>query len=50
LIGKEVTVIEASKTYRAKVIDIDQNANLVVEKDGIRSVLSSGEIHIRDYY
>lgn len=50
LIGKGVTVIEASKTYRAKVIDIDQNANLVVEKDGIRSVLSSGEIHIRDYY
>lgn len=50
LIGKEVTVIEASKTYRAKVIDIDQNANLAVEKDGIRSVLSSGEIHIRDYY
>ncbi len=50
LIGKEVTVIEALKTYRAKVIDIDQNANLVIEKGGKRSVLSSGEIHIRDYY
>lgn len=50
LIGKEVTVIEAAKSYRAKVIDIDHNANLVIEKDGKRSVLSSGEIHIRDYY
>lgn len=47
LIGNEINVIEPKQTYIAKVIDINDKANLIIEKDKKRKVLSSGEIHIR---
>lgn len=47
LIGKEIKVIEPKQEYIAKVIDINDQANLLIERDGKKKILSSGEIHVR---
>ncbi len=52
LIGTEVTVFpvagNSEKSYRAKAVDIDENAGLVVElPDGTRKTLSSGEVSLK---
>jgi len=48
VLGKDVDVISVNGTYKAKAIDLDGEAHLVVEKpDGERVVLSSGEVSIR---
>ncbi|MBR5645839.1 MAG: biotin--[Treponema sp.] len=50
LIGKKITVIPVigqNKSYEAKVIDIDDNASLIVElEDRTRKTLVSGEISL----
>lgn len=49
LIGKEVTVMEGKSAYQAIVVDIDDQARLIVKKGQKILPLSSGEIHIRNY-
>ena len=48
IIGKKVYVIKKDSKLKAKAIDIDDNAHLVVVyKDGERETLYSGEVSIR---
>lgn len=48
VIGKEIRIIERDKQVKAKAIDIDNEARLIVElEDGTIKKLSSGEISIR---
>ncbi|MBR2751314.1 MAG: biotin--[Clostridiales bacterium] len=48
VLGKDVDVLAASGTRRAKVLDITEDCNLVVcYDDGSKTVLSSGEVRIR---
>jgi len=47
LLGREVTVLSAEGDYRAVVTDIDKDGHLVIERDGRREILSSGEISVR---
>ena len=48
LIGKEVDVISAGEVlYSAKVTDIDKDFALVIEHDGIKEALSSGEVSVK---
>ena len=45
--GKDVYYIENGEKHPAKVVDIDDNGALIVEHNGVRKKLSSGEISIR---
>lgn len=46
-VGQNVTVLRGDERYPAKVLDVDENGNLVLETDqGVRT-LGSGEISIR---
>ena len=48
LIGKKVTVIQNDISYEAKVLDIDENANLVVnDNNGIEHTLFHGEVSLK---
>lgn len=48
VIFKDITVLEKDKSYPAHVVDIDENANLIIQKEDKRlAVLSSGEVSIR---
>ena len=50
LLGKEIRVVDETVPgggYTAKAIDINELGNLVIEKDGERQVLNSGEVSIR---
>lgn len=47
LMGREVTVYAPEGEYRAVVTDIDREGHLVVERQGERRILSSGEISVR---
>ena len=51
LIGKQVQVFpiidDAKSSYTATVLDIDNNANLVVQANGKTEVLNSGEISLK---
>ena len=47
VIGKNVTVFRGNECYDAKAVDIDERGGLVVERNGEKEVLSSGEITIR---
>lgn len=49
ILGKEITVMEPHRQYQANAIDIDDNARLIIEKNGQLIPLSSGEISIRNY-
>lgn len=46
LTGKDITYTKDGVTYNAKVTGIDDNARLIVNKDGKTDVLSHGEIQI----
>lgn len=46
LTGKDITYTKDGVTYNAKVMGIDDNAHLIVSKDGKTNVLSHGEIQI----
>ena len=47
VLGKEVKVIRESETYFAKAVDIDSLGGLVIERDGKKETLNSGEVSIR---
>lgn len=48
LINREIEILSGEHSDTAKVIDIDDNANLVVEKtDGTKISLSSGDVSIK---
>ena len=47
ILGREISVHAAEGVYKAKAVDIDSRGNLIVEKDGKRLTLSSGEISVR---
>lgn len=49
VLGKTVTVISSLETYEAKALDIGADFSLIVEKEGERINLSSGEITIRNF-
>lgn len=46
LIGREVTVIAADKSYRARVIGIDDELRLIVDNNGKHLKLSTGEVSL----
>lgn len=47
IIGKEITVLAPDKTYLAKVLDIDNEGYLIIERNGKKEILSSGDVSIR---
>lgn len=46
LIGREVTVIAADRSYRARVIGIDDELRLIVDNNGKHLKLSTGEVSL----
>ncbi len=48
VIGKDIFVLKGEKRARARALDIDENARLLVEyENGEREYLSSGEVSVR---
>ncbi len=47
MIGEIVKVIQGEIVYYAKVLDINERAELIIEKDDVKKILNSGEISIR---
>ena len=47
LLGREVTVLAAAGDYRGVVTDIDKEGHLVIEREGRKEILSSGEVSVR---
>ena len=48
LIGRRVNVLSSAGNKEALVLDVDQNAHLLVEyPDGQRQALSSGDVSVR---
>lgn len=47
LIGKEARIVNNKNEEFVKVIDINEDGELVVEKDGVKTVVYSGEISLR---
>lgn len=47
VIGKTVTVLKPTESYEARVIDINHDFSLTVERDGRRERLFTGEISLR---
>ncbi len=50
LLGKEIMVVDAGtagSSYPAKAVDLDELGHLIIERDGKREVLNSGEVSIR---
>lgn len=46
-IGREVQVISVQETYTAKAVAINEHGELVVEKDGEKFAVRSGEVSVR---
>lgn len=49
-IGRDVTVIYPDRQFDARAVDVDNNGNLVVEVDGEKMVVSSGEVSVRGMF
>ena len=47
VIGKSVTVIKPSESYEAKVIDINPDFSLLIERDDKTEHLFTGEVSLR---
>ena len=50
LLGKEILVVDSMAeggSYPAKAVDINEMGHLIIERDGIREFLNSGEVSIR---
>lgn len=50
LLGKEISVLDAEVpggAYQAKAVELDDMGHLVIERDGRREVLNSGEVSVR---
>lgn len=46
-IGRDVTVIYPNRSFDAKAVDVDNDGNLIVEINGERKAVSSGEVSVR---
>ena len=49
-LNRDVQVIYKHETIIAKAVDIDEDGSLIVEKDGERIIVSSGEVSVRGIY
>lgn len=49
LIGRDVTFTLNGQTVRATAVDVTDNGNLIVNRDGNLLTLSSGEVHILNF-
>ena len=47
IIGRRVTVMKLSESYEAKVVDIDSDFSLIIERDGKQERLFTGEISLK---
>ena len=47
IIGKKVTVLKLNESYEAKVVDIDSDFSLIIERDGKQEKLFTGEISLK---
>lgn len=47
VLGKQITVHTPDGTYEAKAVDLNEEGHLIVEKNGIRECLYTGEISVR---
>lgn len=47
VLGKPVTVFRGSETFDALAVDLDEAGGLIVERDGKRQTLVSGEVSVR---
>ena len=47
IIGKRVTIMKLSESYEAKVVDIDSDFSLIIERDGKQERLFTGEISLK---
>ena len=47
IIGRNITVLKLSESYNARVIDIDEDFSLIIDRDGKRERLFTGEISIK---
>ena len=47
IIGRRVTVMKLSESYEAKVVDIDSDFSMIIERDGKQERLFTGEISIK---
>lgn len=47
LIGKTVSFVKEDVLYTAKVLDIDNNARLILDQNGERIALQAGEVSVR---
>ncbi len=49
-LGKEVEIITPKKSYTAFSVGVDENGCLIVENDGKREIINSGEVSVRGLY
>lgn len=49
-LNREVQVVYSHEAITAKAVDIDENGSLVIEKDGERITVNSGEVSVRGIY
>ena len=49
-IGRDVTVIYPDRQFDAKAVDVDNNGNLIVEINGEKMAISSGEVSVRGMF
>lgn len=50
LLGKDILVVDVNAeggSYMAKAVDLDELGHLMIERNGVREVLNSGEVSIR---
>ena len=48
MLGKIINVIANDKTYEAKAVDIAENGELVIEVNGAKRHINSGEVSVRE--
>ena len=47
VIGREVTVVKLNESYPARVIDVNPDYSLLIDRDGVEERLFTGEISLR---
>ena len=49
-LGREIRVISSEKEYTARAVSIDTLGRLIVEKNGKKISINSGEVSVRGIY
>lgn len=49
-LNREVSIVYNNKTYQGRAVDIDNEGNLIVETEGERHTVHSGEVSVRGIY